>query len=127
MSLPARILLVDDEADVRFILSLQVGRQGWQVVEVDSGEAALELIEDGEDFDAVVLDHRMSGLSGMEVAARLRGRGDRTPIVMYTANLDDDLQREADDIGIGVIPKSDVTEVIDALQVMTSGRRRGSR
>lgn len=126
MSTPARILLVDDEADVRFILGLQVGRQGWQAVEAESGEAALALMQDDGDFDAVVLDHRMDGLSGIEVATRLRNDGDRTPIVMYTANLDDELQRQADEIGIGVIPKADVTEVIDALQVLTGGRRRRS-
>lgn len=124
MGTPTRILLVDDEADVRFILGLQMGRQGWQAVEAESGEAALELMDRGEDFDAVVLDHRMDGLSGIDVAARLRAAGDRTPIVMYTGNLDEDLRRRADDIGIGVIPKADVTEVIDALLVMTGGRRR---
>lgn len=124
MSQPARILLVDDEADVRFILGLQVGRQGWQAVEAESGEAALDLMENNGGFDAVVLDHRMDGLSGMEVARRVRDAGDPTPIVMYTANLDDELQRQADEIGIGVIPKADVSEVIDALQVLTSRRRR---
>lgn len=127
MSTTTRILLVDDEADVRFILSLQIGRHGWEAVEAESGEEALDLIAGGEDFDAVVLDHRMGGLSGIEVARRLRGTGDRTPIVMYTANLDDELQRHADDIGIGVIPKSDVSEVIEALEVMTGDRRRRSR
>lgn len=127
MSTTTRILLVDDEADVRFILSLQIGRHGWEAVEAGSGEEALDLIAGGEDFDAVVLDHRMDGLSGIEVATRLRGTGDRTPIIMYTGNLDDELQRHADDIGIGVIPKSDVSEVIEALEVMTGDRRRRSR
>lgn len=123
MSTSARILLVDDEPDVRFILGLQVGRQGWQAVEAESGQAALDLLEGDGGFDAVVLDHRMEGLSGMEVARRVRDSGDSTPIVMYTANLDDELQRQADEIGIGVIPKSGVAEVIDALHVLTSRRR----
>lgn len=124
MGAPAKILLVDDEPDVRFILGLQVGRQGWQAVEAESGEAALDLMRNDGGFDAVVLDHRMDGMSGMEVARRVREAGDPTPIVMYSANLDDDLRQQADEIGIGVIPKADVSEVIDALQVLTSRRRR---
>lgn len=127
MGTPPRILVVDDEADVRFLLSLQIGRQGWHAVEAESGQVALDLMAGDEGFDAVVLDHRMDGLTGIEVASRLRAGGDRTPIVMYTANLDDELRRQADAIEVGVIPKSDVTEVIDALQVMTSGRRHRSR
>ena len=70
-----RILVVDDEETVRRTVSLSLTRAGFNVVAVESGEAARELIQAGEAFDLLVADQSMPGLSGSELieeVARLR-------------------------------------------------------
>jgi len=65
------VLIVDDEPAVRRLLALTLTDAGYEVVETNRGEKALELIAHGS-FDLVLLDNRMPGLSGVEVLERLR-------------------------------------------------------
>lgn len=64
------VLIVDDDSDTREMLTILLEINGWHVLTAPSGEAALNLLRD-EEIAAVVLDNRMPGLSGLEVAARL--------------------------------------------------------
>src|SRR3954467_5759569 len=85
---PPLILLVDDQADVRFMLSLFLEDEGVDFEEASSGEEALER-SDAQPYDLILLDQRMPpGLSGIEVAERMRAEGRDTPIVLYSAYLD---------------------------------------
>jgi len=79
-----RVLVVDDDAAVRQSLSTALGRDGYEVLAADGGEAALARIA-ATSFDAIVLDVAMREPNGLEVCRRLRSRGDRTPILMLTA------------------------------------------
>ena len=79
-----RVLVVDDDAAVRRSLSTALGRDGYEVLAADGGDAALaHLLAAG--VDAMVLDVAMPEPNGLEVCRRLRARGDRTPILMLTA------------------------------------------
>ena len=84
-----RLLLIDDDDDIRTIASLSLERVGgWNVVAVASGRAAIEAAADGE-FDVVVLDAMMPGLDGAATFVRLR-EGPLpadVPIVFLTAKL----------------------------------------
>jgi diguanylate cyclase (GGDEF)-like protein len=82
-----RLLIVDDVADNRTILARRFLKRGFECVEADSGEAALEAIA-REPFDAVLLDVMMPGTSGLEVLRRARAlySADELPIIMVTAN-----------------------------------------
>ncbi|WP_053000722.1 PAS domain-containing protein [Sphingomonas sanxanigenens] len=72
-----RALVVDDEALVRATTSDMLADLGYQVTEAESAEAALVLLDgDGADFDLLVTDHLMSGMSGAELA---RIAGERWP------------------------------------------------
>ena len=79
-----RLLLVDDELELRQLLAMVLADAGWGVVEAEDGERALEVLE-RERFDLVLLDHRMPGLTGSEVYQRLRAAGDDTPVILMTA------------------------------------------
>jgi CheY-like chemotaxis protein len=68
----AKILVVDDVDDDRQIMRRRLVRAGFEVVEADSGEAALELLARSA-FDLMMLDLRMPGLSGLDVLEALRG------------------------------------------------------
>jgi CheY-like chemotaxis protein len=83
------VLVVDDEPDVRLIARLVLGAAGFEVVEAESGEAALGTIGTGEQPDVVLLDVRMPGISGWEVLRRLRAEPGQAhlPVVVFTADL----------------------------------------
>jgi two-component system KDP operon response regulator KdpE len=85
MALTARILVVDDEAAVRFVLEEALTRDGHQVVAADSGEAALALIADQE-YDLALLDLMMDEVGGMEVLAALRRRWPDMVVIVLTAH-----------------------------------------
>ena len=79
------ILVVDDELDVRVILSKRLGRLGHSVDSASDGEEALRQIEE-KSFDVVLLDIEMPGMSGLEVLKTLREQhsGVDLPVLMVT-------------------------------------------
>jgi DNA-binding response OmpR family regulator len=81
--LVARILIVDDEANLRHTVGYNLRRAGHEVVEAADGEAALARAA-GRPLDLVVLDVMLPGIDGLEVCRRLRARGS-VPILMLTA------------------------------------------
>lgn len=85
MTTAAHILVVDDEAGVRFFLEQLLERDGHQVVAVESGEAALERIATQE-FDLVLVDLRLQGIGGMDVLAAVRDTAPDTPVIVLTAH-----------------------------------------
>ena len=94
-----RILVVDDEHDLCDILLFNLRAAGYQAEACYSAEEALQKIEDGPregGFDLLLLDVMMPGMSGFELAARLRGGATthHTPIIFLTARdtEDDTLQ-----------------------------------
>jgi diguanylate cyclase (GGDEF)-like protein len=82
-----RLLIVDDIADNRAILSRRFVRRGFTVTEADGGRRALELI-DRQEFDIVLLDIRMPDIDGIEVLRTIRKTrpADQLPVIMCTAN-----------------------------------------
>lgn len=79
-----RILLVEDDADIARLIALHLEDLECEVQHCSRGDTALELANVGE-WDLVVLDLRLPGLSGLEVCRQMRGRGNHTPILMLTS------------------------------------------
>lgn len=80
----ARILIVEDEANLARGLLFNLKAEGHEVSVVGDGETALETIR-RELFDAVVLDVMLPGKNGFEVATELRAEGNYVPVLMLTA------------------------------------------
>ena len=81
---PAQLLLVDDEANIRRMLSALLREEGFTVAEAANGNAAL-LMLDQADPDVVLLDLLMPpGPDGLETLSRIRERGRRTPVIMMS-------------------------------------------
>ena len=78
------ILVVDDESAVREAIERALRLDGYEVAVAGDGREALETLEERAP-DAVVLDVLMPRIDGLELCRRLRGRGDRTPVLMLTA------------------------------------------
>jgi len=80
-----RLLIVDDDADMRLLLAEYFRRLGFQVEERESGASALEPAVVGR-FDCFILDVSMPGMSGFELLKRVRSRGVQTPALFLTAH-----------------------------------------
>jgi diguanylate cyclase (GGDEF)-like protein len=98
-----RILIVDDIGDNRTVLTRRFERRGFDVVEAESGFAAIELIE-RESFDLVLLDVMMPGIDGIETLKHIRSERSASvlPVIMVTAkseseNIVDALELGAND------------------------------
>ncbi|MHB8952759.1 MAG: sigma-54-dependent transcriptional regulator [Pirellulaceae bacterium] len=82
---PKTILIVDDEAGQRELLSSFVATLGCRTVAVASGEEALASLQQ-QPADMVLLDVRLPGISGMETLARIRQCDSVTPVLLITAH-----------------------------------------
>lgn len=86
---PARVLLVDDDSDVREILSLQIADAGYAVLEAQDAVAAIALLDAGEPVDMLVTDLSMPGISGLVLAREVRARRPHLPVVVVTGYVGD--------------------------------------
>src|SRR5579871_6762136 len=80
----SRVLVVDDDPDVREAVETALELEGHRVMTEPDGLAALTRLGQAE-FDAVVLDVLMPNLDGFEVCRRLRASGNRTPVLILTS------------------------------------------
>ncbi|HEY4058261.1 MAG TPA: response regulator [Kofleriaceae bacterium] len=105
-----RVLVVEDDANLRALLVERLRHDAFEVLEAVSGDDALCLLsypftDHPLDVDLLVLDNRMPGLTGLELARMLRGSGDATPMLLITAFPDQDLRAEAAALDIHMLPK----------------------
>lgn len=82
----ARALVVDDEVDVREMLSVVLAAEGYAVTVAPDGDAAVRALR-ATRFDVVTLDYRMPGLSGLETLERLKGIAPAVPVIMISGYL----------------------------------------
>lgn len=81
---PARILIVDDEANLAELLVMACRVRGWDAQGVGTGREAVALAR-SEHFDAIVLDVMLPDLDGFAVIEKIRGEGIDTPVVFLSA------------------------------------------
>jgi two-component system nitrogen regulation response regulator NtrX len=86
MTAQGRVLVVDDEAGIRFSLKGILEDEGFEVVEAGTGEAGLALLESGEAVDLVFLDIWLPGQDGLAVLERLKEERPDLPVVMISGH-----------------------------------------
>ena len=86
MPVKSHILVVDDEADVREVVQLNLRREGYAVSSAEDGAAALEALRKSH-FDAAIIDVMMPGMDGLTLCREIRkdGRLATLPILLLTA------------------------------------------
>ena len=82
-----RILLVDDEPEVTRSLKTALRKEPWDIETADSGEQALDLMDDQE-FDVIVSDERMPGIRGADLLGQVRDRFPGTIRVMLSGTIE---------------------------------------
>jgi PAS domain S-box-containing protein len=82
----ARVLICEDQPEIRRLMGCFIEDAGGRVTLTDSGEAALEVVQQaGDELDVILLDIQMPRLDGYEVARRIRQLGFRKPVIAVTA------------------------------------------
>ncbi|MFO0744960.1 MAG: sigma-54 dependent transcriptional regulator [Myxococcota bacterium] len=100
MTITPRLLVVDDEANMRTVLQGLLAREGYAVELATDGKHALEVLErSGGNVHAVLTDLRMPGLDGMQLLAEIVKRYPGRPVVMLTAHGTVDTAVEAMKVG----------------------------
>jgi CheY-like chemotaxis protein len=114
-------MVVDDEEDLRLALRFAIDQRNEGLVvtaEAAAGQDALDQL-DVADPAVIVLDHMMPGMDGLETAARILGRRPEQLIILYSAFLDDDLERAASDVGVSACMRKgksrDLANLVHAL------------
>ena len=82
---PERVLVVDDEDNLRRVLSREIAAMGYAVSEARDAEAALVALE-GEESGLVLLDYKLPGRDGLDLLGELRQRWPRTEVIMMTGH-----------------------------------------
>lgn len=81
-----KVLVCEDESAIRDFVVINLQRAGYEVVEADSGEAALKRYdENGGDFDVAILDVMLPGIDGFQVCKELRNKNGGLGIIMLSA------------------------------------------
>jgi two-component system phosphate regulon response regulator PhoB len=87
VQVPSRILIVEDEQDVRDLISLHLSREAYAVAECADGESGLAQIQTG-DHDLYILDWMLPKVSGLDLIKKIRQTKKNTPILMVTARVE---------------------------------------
>lgn len=116
-----KILVCEDEAAIRDFVVINLKRAGYDVVEADSGEVALQKYEEhGGNFDVAILDIMMPGIDGLQVCKELRNKNSGIGIIMLSARTQEmdkvtGLMLGADDYITKPFSPSELTARVDAL------------
>ena len=94
-----RVLIVDDEANIREMTRLTLETAGYEVVEAASGLEAFAIIGSDDSWDAVLLDQKMPGMVGTDVLRRLKVMLPSAKVIMMTAYASVELAIEAMKLG----------------------------
>ena len=83
-----KVLVLEDESSIRGFIVINLTRAGYEVIEAESGEEALERLRDHPDIRVALLDIMLPGIDGFEICRQIRGEKN-TPVLMVSAKKDD--------------------------------------
>jgi PAS domain S-box-containing protein len=128
-ALSGRVLVVDDEPDVRELATIALSRRGLTVISTDNGAEALTMFEaDPSSWDAVVTDHGMPGMRGDDLVRRIKEISPETPCLLCTGFSDADTEDSARRSGADAfLPKPTRPDVLQGTVVQLITIRRAER
>ncbi|HZS45187.1 MAG TPA: response regulator [Blastocatellia bacterium] len=124
MNKPFNILCVDDHGDSVTMLKVLLEMEGYNVTVACSGYEALEILKT-QHFDLHILDIHMPDMSGLELCGKLREHDQRSPIILYSAGINDEQKKEGYKCGVTMfIAKPEGLEtIIEVANAMRNDKR----
>jgi CheY-like chemotaxis protein len=92
---PAKLLVVEDDADTRDMLDVYFSKSGYTVVTAKTGKEALAALEHQGDFDLVLLDLFIPGIGGMEVLEEINRQSDPPSVILLSGLADKEIAHDA--------------------------------
>lgn len=89
-----KILIIDDEEDIREVLKLYLGSEKWEIIEASNGEEAIAKMKEGSNFlnvGLIICDIRMPKINGVETIEYLKREAPSKPILVVTGYPDTEL------------------------------------
>lgn len=80
-----RILIIDDEEDIRSLYQSELEIEGYSACSVSSGSEAMDYIDKNTNPDLVILDIKMSEMDGLEILENIRTRTNKVPVILNSA------------------------------------------
>ena len=126
-----KILVLEDEENIRSFVVINLNRAGYQTVEAGTGEEALEKLKENPDVKVALLDIMLPGIDGFEVCRRVRAMDNKIGIIMLTARAQEmdkvtGLMTGADDYVTKPFSPAELTARVDALFRRTGGENEGA-
>ena len=121
-----KILVLEDEANIRSFVVLNLNRAGYETIEAGTGEEALEQLRLNPDVRMALLDIMLPDMDGFEVCRRIRASNSKIGIIMLTARTQEmdkvtGLMTGADDYVTKPFSPAELTARVDALYRRTGG------
>ena len=115
-----KVLVLEDESSIRSFIVINLRRAGYDVIEAETGEEALERLREHPDVTVALLDIMLPGIDGFEVCRRIRATNTRIGIIMLTARSQEmdkvtGLMTGADDYVTKPFSPAELTARVDAL------------
>lgn len=90
------VLLVEDDYNIRSVVSENLKEAGYIVIEAEDGEQAFDIISNNNDIDIYIFDIMLPSISGLELLKKVRLKN-QVPVIMLTALEDEDIQMKSFD------------------------------
>ena len=121
-----KILVLEDEPNIRSFVVINLNRAGYEAVEAGTGKEALEQLEKNPDIKVALLDVMLPDIDGFEVCRRIRAVNNRIGIIMLTARTQEmdkvtGLMTGADDYVTKPFSPAELTARVDALYRRAGG------
>ena len=115
-----KVLVLEDESSIRSFIVINLRRAGYDVIEAESGEEALDRLKEHPDTKVALLDIMLPGIDGFEVCRRIRATNTKIGIIMLTARSQEmdkvtGLMTGADDYVTKPFSPAELTARVDAL------------
>lgn len=121
-----KVMVLEDESSIRSFIVINLRRAGYEVVEAETGEEALDKLHENPDTLVALLDVMLPGIDGFEVCRRIRATNPRIGIIMLTARSQEmdkvtGLMNGSDDYVTKPFSPVELTARVDALIRRSSG------